>query len=246
MTRPLLQNRLKIAQLRKNDVPCLLNQRVGRIIPNDLIDKEFLFQLLRTNRIAYKLESDLLGTDPPNLSIKSFRNINIYLPPLPEQVAITDILSTWDQAIEKMETLIEAKEKAFTVLQKEIIENQKNKSINTQLSKICKVKKGQQLNVTHMEEDGKYYALNGGIAPSGRTNNWNTEANTITISEGGNSCGFVSLNRERFWSGGHCYSLESVHNNINIDYLFYYLKYYEPKIKRLRVGSGLPNIQKRC
>lgn len=245
MTRPLLQNRLKIAQLHEIDAPCLLNQRVGRILPNDMIDKEFLYQLLRTKRIAYKLESDLLGTDPPNLSIKTFKNISIFLPPLPEQRTIANILSTWDEAIKKMEKLIEAKERRFGGLLKEVIEDPNNKEINTRLGKICIVKKGQQLNKAHMEEGGEYYALNGGVEPSGRTCDWNTEANTITISEGGNSCGFVSLNRERFWSGGHCYSLANLDDNINVDYLFYYLKYFQPQIMRLRVGSGLPNIQKK-
>lgn len=116
MTRPLLQNRLKIAKISKEDSPCLLNQRVGRILPNNLINKEFLYQLLRTKKMAYKVESDLLGTDPPNLSIKTFNNINIPIPPLPEQRAIADILSTWDEAIEKMDKLIEAKEKRYKTI----------------------------------------------------------------------------------------------------------------------------------
>ncbi len=57
--------------------------------------------------------------------------------------------------------------------------------------KICAISKGKQLNVANMKDDGAYYALNGGIEPSGRTDDWNTEAETITISEGGNSCGYV-------------------------------------------------------
>jgi type I restriction enzyme S subunit len=178
----------------------------------------------------------------PGITLGKYK---VVLPPLPEQRAIADILSTWDTAIEKMETLIEAKEKRFRGLLKEIIENPNNKEINTKLGAICVAKKGKQLNKDHMVNNGKYYVLNGGIVPSGRTNDWNTEANTITISEGGNSCGFVSLNCERFWSGGHCYALEGLKDNIYVDYLYYYLKYFEPKIMRLRVGSGLPNIQKK-
>ena len=53
-----------------------------------------------------------------------------------------------------------------------------------------------------MVENGKYYVLNGGKEPSGYTNSWNTPESTITISEGGNSCGFVNYNEEKFWSGG--------------------------------------------
>ena len=100
-------------------------------------------------------------------------------------------------------------------------------------------------NVAHMKDDGEYYALNGGIEPSGRTDDWNTEADTITISEGGNSCGYVNYNTERFWSGGHCYSLKKLKSDIDRHYFYFYLKMNEPKLMSLRVGSGLPNIQKK-
>jgi len=121
MTRPLLSSVLKIAQLSKNDAPSLLNQRVGRIIPKKYVIKEFLFHIFKTKHLAYELESDLLGTDPPNLSIKTFKNIFFLLPPLLEQKAIADLLSTWDKAIEKTERLILAKEKRFKALLRQLI-----------------------------------------------------------------------------------------------------------------------------
>lgn len=95
-----------------------------------------------------------------------------------------------------------------------------------------------------MIENGEYYVLNGGKEPSGYTNSWNVKENTITISEGGNSCGYVSFNTEKFYCGGHCYYLTLKQKNFDQMYLYHYLKHIEPKIMRLRVGSGLPNIQK--
>jgi type I restriction enzyme S subunit len=83
------------------------------------------------------------------------------------------------------------------------------------------------------------------VTPSGYTDSFNTSANTITISEGGNSCGFVNYCEEPFWCGGHCYALIEVSEQINPRFVFYFLKSHEPKIMRLRVGSGLPNIQKK-
>ena len=75
------------------------------------------------------------------------------------------------------------------------------------------------------------------------TENYNTLENTISISEGGNSCGYVNFNREKFWSGGHCYTI--IPKNINNKYLYQLLKNKEKRIMSLRVGSGLPNIQKK-
>ncbi len=170
--------------------------------------------------------------------------------PLPEQRAIANLLSTWDETIEKTERLIQAKEKYFKWLLYSLISESPNTRKHTKcktvkLGDVCKVTKGKQLNVEHMKEDGEYYALNGGIEPSGRTDDWNTEAETITISEGGNSCGYVNYNTERFWSGGHCYSLLNLKMNVDKHYLYFYLKKQEPKLMKLRVGSGLPNIQKK-
>ena len=112
------------------------------------------------------------------------------------------------------------------------------------LSSLCNIQKGSQLNKDTLTETGNHPAINGGINPSGYTSEYNTEANTITISEGGNSCGYVNFITTKFWSGGHNYSLQDLKTNIENKYLFQYLKHNENSIMRLRVGSGLPNIQK--
>lgn len=111
------------------------------------------------------------------------------------------------------------------------------------LGDVCHIAKGQQFNKIDLEKSGNFPCINGGINPSGYTDKWNTEANTITISEGGNSCGFVNFLQTRFWSGGHCYSLLCLKDNIDMNFLYQALKGRESLIMGLRVGSGLPNIQ---
>ncbi|MDD4223344.1 MAG: restriction endonuclease subunit S, partial [Candidatus Cloacimonetes bacterium] len=54
-------------------------------------------------------------------------------------------------------------------------------------------------------------------------------------------CGFVNYMKTRFWQGGHCYSINTDQNTL---FLYYLLKNMELSIMSLRVGSGLPNIQK--
>ncbi len=87
--------------------------------------------------------------------------------------------------------------------------------------------------------------MNGGIEPSGYYDRYNTNANTISISEGGNSCGYVQYNNIPFWSGGHCYTLQNIKEGYNNLFLYHYLKAKEKEIMALRIGSGLPNIQKK-
>ena len=110
------------------------------------------------------------------------------------------------------------------------------------LGELCQIEKGKQINKKTLSTSGKYYVLNGGINPSGYTDKFNTEANTISINEGG-SCGFVKLNTTRFWSGGHNYTL--LKPKCEVKYLYNYLKCREKYINSLAVGTGIPNIQKK-
>lgn len=114
------------------------------------------------------------------------------------------------------------------------------------LNSVCRIKKGVQFNKVELSDSGVYPCINGGIEPSGYSDVWNTNENTITISEGGNSCGFVNLIKTKFWSGGHCYSLLDLNGYIENDFLYQALKGRQNLIMDLRVGSGLPNIQQKA
>ena len=113
------------------------------------------------------------------------------------------------------------------------------------LKSVANIIKGKQLNGTELSDNGDYYVMNGGIVPSGYYHAYNAPANTISISEGGNSCGYVQFNNLPFWSGGHCYTLQMSSTDIDLTFLYHYLKHKEKDIMSLRIGSGLPNIQKK-
>jgi len=114
------------------------------------------------------------------------------------------------------------------------------------LSNICNISKGVQLNKLDLENTGLFPCINGGILPSGYTDKCNRNANTITISEGGNSCGYVNLIAANFWSGGHCYTLLELNKMITNNFLYHALKGRQSLLMDLRVGSGLPNIQQKA
>ncbi|WP_394142662.1 restriction endonuclease subunit S [Vibrio chagasii] len=108
LTRPTLGNKLKVARLTKDSDTSLLNQRVAKIVCKDNVDSEFTFQVLRSDQFAFRINVGLLGTDPPNLSVKVLEDFTIPVPPLPEQRKIAQILSTWDRSIATTEKLIDA------------------------------------------------------------------------------------------------------------------------------------------
>ncbi|MDP1548013.1 MAG: restriction endonuclease subunit S [Anaerolineales bacterium] len=212
------------------------------------INPDYLETYLKSDGAVKFIRQHATGTSGSMKKINqgTVEAIPILVPPINEQVRIASILGAWYEAIEKTERLIAAKERLYSVLLTTLVHQpaKKKRWHQKHLGEIATIRKGQQLNVADMIDDGKYYALNGGIRSSGRTDKWNTPENTITISEGGNSCGYVNFNPEKFWCGGHCYALIDISDLADVRFLFHYLKSRQAKLMALRVGSGLPNIQK--
>ena len=228
----------------RGERPSIFAGYLIRLKVNNECDPYYVNYCMNSKRFAEfckSVRTDAIGQS--NINAQVLQTYDFSLPPLEEQKKIAATLSVWDSAIEKMEKLIEAKESGHAVLMNEMLKNSKTWDC-TCLSDIATIKKGKQLNAVDMISDGAYYVMNGGIAPSGNTDDWNTAENTISISEGGNSCGFVAFNKEKFWAGGHCYTLIDLNENISVRFLFHYLKNMEKEIMAMRVGSGLPNIQK--
>ncbi len=79
--------------------------------PTKHIDGRFLSLSLMHPRISYDFYRYANGITRFGLTNETYSKVKLPLPPLPEQKAIADLLSTWDEAIEKTERLIEAKER---------------------------------------------------------------------------------------------------------------------------------------
>lgn len=163
-----------------------------------------------------------------------------------EQQKIAAVLTDLDDLIAELEKLRDKKQAIKIGAMQELLTGKRrlpgfNKPWKkVELGEIAAFEKGKQLNRTAMIISG-YPVYNGGITASGYTDDYNTESNTVIISEGGNSCGYVNFITERFWAGGHCYVLSSEITDKN--FLYQVLKLQEEQIMALRIGSGLPNIQ---
>lgn len=77
---------------------CLLNQRVGKIVPKN-INADFLFAVLNSRRFLAEMESLAQGGAQGNLSSKDIMRYMIKLPSRDEQQKIADFLTTLDDKI---------------------------------------------------------------------------------------------------------------------------------------------------
>jgi len=219
-------------------------------------DWRFIYYTLQSDLVQRQIAKSAGGSTFSRINLSDIRALNIKTPAICEQDKISQILSAWDKAISVTEKLLTNSQYQKKSLMQQLLTGKKRlldengerfsgewkQDVN--LGSIINISKGVQINKNTLSEDGQFPVINGGIAPSGFTSEFNTDENTITISEGGNSCGYVAFQKKSFWCGGHCYAVRKT--ALDLSFTFHLLKYNELKIMGLRVGSGLPNIQKKA
>ena len=220
---------------------CSADVFVFKALP--ICNSNFLHHVIANDRFIKFAMSGAKGVKMPRGDKEQMITYKVGLPCIEEQKKIAVFLSLIDERISTQNKIIEDLKKLKSAISDRLFKNIKGDVIT--LSEICDIVKGKQINGEYLTESGEYYVMNGGTEPSGYYGDYNVDANTISISEGGNSCGYVQFNTSPFWSGGHCYSIQNIADHVNNLYLYHYLKSNEEVIMRLRIGSGLPNIQKK-
>lgn len=104
---------------------------------------------------------------------------------------------------------------------------------------------GTQFNKRDMNVEGNYPVINGGINPSGYIEQYNEDLDTITISQGGASAGYVAWQNRKFWAGAHCYVVRPINENLSNKYLYFFLKNQEGYLQQMQHGAGIPALNRR-
>ena len=213
------------------------------VLRSKTCEPEFLYNVIASDKFINYVMSGAKGVKMPRGDKNQMESFSFSIPAVVEQRKISRLFQLLDERIVTQNKIIEDLKKLKSAISERLFNAIKGDVVV--LEDIGDVVKGKQINGEFLSESGKYYVMNGGIEPSGFYNDYNVEANTISISEGGNSCGYVQFNACPFWSGGHCYTIQNTTDNVKTEYLYQFLKSKESEIMKLRIGSGLPNIQKK-
>jgi type I restriction enzyme S subunit len=103
----------------------VLNQHIFKVRPNPHTDQSWLYLSLRAlteeiEKKAHGFKSTLLHVGKKDITSRV-----VPVPPLPEQIRIATILSTWDRAIETLESLIAAKDRRKQALMQHLLTGRK-------------------------------------------------------------------------------------------------------------------------
>lgn len=136
----------------KNEIST--NQGFRSLIPNEKIDNEFLYYLLKNN-VEY-LKSQAIGTTFGELAGSTLKSLEFFIPPLTEQKAIVSVLSSLDDKIDLLHRQNQTLEKmAETLFRKCFIEDAKEDWEEVKLGDFFPVKTGKK-NANFATDDGKY------------------------------------------------------------------------------------------
>ena len=234
----------KVAYVNNLPLPATLNSGVFLLrCDNEILTQKYFYYILQSKIFKSFINQTSAGSTITHLYQKDIVKFSFNIPKLKKsQHHIVNIMESVDSAISSLKKY---RTKVNNMFNGALSKHFDSKNIDECLIEdILMLKKGKQFNGDKLTSDGIYKMYNGGISYSGLLNNYNVSKNTIIISEGGNSCGFVNYITEDFWAGGHCY-YAITNKKYNKKYLYYALKHSQEKMMKLRVGSGLPNIQKK-
>ena len=194
-----------VAKTSEKEVGMVASHRfpMYKVLNNSL---DYIVDFFKTEKGKQLLQMASPGGAGRNKTLNQdfFLNSKIYLPSLNEQLKTTELIELIEDRIETQIKIIDdynsLKMGIYNCMFKENYADYK-------LKQLAYIVKGDQINNDQLLSNGSYYMMNGGTSPSGYIDSYNVSENTISISEGGNSCGYVQFNSCPFWSGGHCLSL---------------------------------------
>ncbi len=101
--------------------PVAINQDIKALIPHIEFSTDYIQALLSVDNVNILKLCSKVGTTVESIEYDALRSYLLLFPPLSEQQRIAEFLGTWDEAIEKLERLIEAKEKRLSWIRANIL-----------------------------------------------------------------------------------------------------------------------------
>jgi len=227
--------------------------RFKPLVPN--LSTEFLYYCTQSNLYWNQVHRKKEGQLKKGLNAKILAGLIFPLPPLPEQQKIAEILSTVDEAIEKVDDSIEKTKRLKNGLMCELLtkgighKEFKDTEIGripkewevSSLSKIIKLASGKTRpsEIADMPSTTMPHPVYGGNGILGYTNTFIVDKETIVIGRVGEYCGSIHKTLGLAWiTDNALYAVEIQRGSVELDYLIYSLAFIN--LNKFKKKSGQP------
>ena len=251
----LLTSRATIGETAISTIPMATNQGFSNFICNDETLNVYLAYYLR--HIKKKLNILASGSTFKEVTKGTLLNIEILLPPLPEQRAIAHVLQTIQEAKFTRQREIELERERKAALMDYLFthgtkgEPRKETEIGeipeswkvTRLGDLVKLKSGisRPKNIESKPNTGLTVPVYGGNGILGYTGKQFSDQKHLVIGRVGEYCGCVHIAETPNWiTDNALYSEKWFNNDISLDFLAEQLKHFD--LNRLKKRSGQPLV----
>ncbi len=231
---------------------CFPDSVIGFIPDNEKADARFLKYLFDAT-IQKRIKQFTQGATQDNLSQTKLLSLQFPIPDVAEQLRIADLLSAYDDLMEKNRRRIQLLEHAARLLYKEWFvhlrfpgnENVKIKDgvpegwERKTLGDLVEVTKGRNI-TKNSAKDGSVPVVAGGLSPAYYHDTANAVGPAITISASGANAGYVNLYYEDIWASDCSYI--STTSTDRLYYLYLLLKSKQREILGFQKGAAQPHV----
>lgn len=102
MDRPLISEGMRVAKIRETDLPCLLLQRVARLMPGNDLDSDYLFHLLSSEMFVAHFAPEATGVSVPHISPEQISNFVMPIPSIEEQRSIVKFVRAQEEVFDEL------------------------------------------------------------------------------------------------------------------------------------------------
>jgi type I restriction enzyme S subunit len=192
----------------------------------------------------------------PKLMNGVMAEIKINFPSLPEQTKIATFLTSIDERIEALSEQLELTRDYKKGMMQRIFSqelrfkddegNEYPEWVEKKLGEVCNITIGEFIIKTKQNPGAEYPVYNGGKTNTGFYEDYNNKGNKVIISARGANAGFVNFEKNNYWAGNSCYSIDVLDKKLcNIVFLYFYIKFFENKFTDFQQSANIPSVSKK-
>jgi len=217
----------------------LHNQRVGIVqFKNNEADSDFLYWLMRTREYQGYIVGSASGTSIMHTSPTRIEDYQFQIPPLPEQKAIAEVLSSLDDKIDLLHRQNKTLEQmAETLFRQWFVVEAGEDWGGVALGELIKIGSGKGLKKDKFNDDGKYPIL-GANGEIGRTNEYLFDDKLIFTGRVGTLGNVFRIENKKVWLSDNTLIIKP---KKYYNYIYFVLK--NATLGQFNVGSTQPLIR---
>ena len=221
------------------DIPAAVNEHVFILRAKPDCAEPYFINLLISHRpFREEIESRTRGIIGG--ITRDIENIELVVPPLPEQKRIVDLISSVDSYIEALQQQVESAKRSRNAVLHELLTAGGDDWVEHKLIEMFEIYQPQTIAKSLMSEDGEFIVF-GANGPIGRYHEFNHDEPEVVVTCRGATCGTINMTPPKTWITGNAMVVSPKTSGVSKEFLYWALT-AGVDIQSVISGSAQPQI----